>query len=285
MPADASPHPRRLRPGQRVGTVTRGTTNTNRLRRVDRWIAAHPALLHATDPFVVDLGYGASGVTTLELASRLAHVRPDVRVLGLEIEPERVRVARDQLARVHAGEAHFDQELDVDFAVGGFEVPVPGGARPAVIRAFNVLRQYDESEVAAAWALMRSRLAPGGLLVEGTCDELGRVSSWVGLGASGPRTFTVSLRRSGLELPSIVAERLPKALIHRNVPGERIHALLGDLDLAWRTHAAMAVYGPSQRWIASIATLRHEGWPIIGGPRRARLGELTLPWSAVAPLP
>lgn len=284
MPPDASPHPRRLRPGQRVGTVTRGTTNTNRLRRVDRWIAAHPALLHAPDPFVVDLGYGASGVTTLELASRLAHVRPDVGVLGLEIEPERVRVAREQLAAVRAGEAHFSASLDVDFAIGGFEVPVPGGRRPAVIRAFNVLRQYDESEVDAAWGLMRSRLAPGGLLVEGTCDELGRVSSWVGLGASGPRTFTVSLRRSGLELPSIVAERLPKALIHRNVPGERIHRLLADLDLAWRTHAAMAVYGPSQRWIASVATLRHEGWPIIGGPRRARLGELTLPWSAVAPL-
>lgn len=284
MPADASPHPRRLRPGQRVGTVTRGTTNTNRLRRVDRWIAAHPAFLHAVDPFVVDLGYGASGVTTLELATRLAHVRPGLRVLGLEIEPERVRVAREQLSGVRAGERHFPPGLQVDFAVGGFEVPVAGGARPAVIRAFNVLRQYDESEVAAAWALMRSRLAPGGLLVEGTCDELGRVSSWVGIGEAGPRTFTVSLRRSGLELPSVVAERLPKALIHRNVPGERIHALLGDLDLAWRTHAAMAVYGPSQRWIATVATLRHEGWPIIGGPRRARLGELTVPWSAVAPL-
>lgn len=284
MPADASPHPRRLRPGQRVGTVTRGTTNTNRLRRVDRWIAAHPALLHAADPFVVDLGYGASGVTTLELASRLAHVRPDVEVLGLEIEPERVRVAREQLDAVRRGATHFAASLEVGFAVGGFEVPVPGGRRPAVIRAFNVLRQYDEAEVGDAWALMRSRLAPGGLLVEGTCDELGRVSSWVGLGASGPRTFTVSLRRSGLELPSIVAERLPKALIHRNVPGERIHRLLADLDLAWRTHAAMAVYGPSQRWIATVATLRHEGWPIVGGPRRARLGELTLPWSAVAPL-
>ena len=38
-----------------VGSITRGTTNTNRLRRVDRWIAEQPALLHAVDPFVVDL--------------------------------------------------------------------------------------------------------------------------------------------------------------------------------------------------------------------------------------
>ncbi|MGI9822502.1 class I SAM-dependent methyltransferase [Agromyces sp. Marseille-Q5079] len=283
MPHDASPHPRRLRPGQRVGTVTRGTTNTNRLRRVDRWIAAHPAFRHAVDPYVVDLGYGASGVTALELASRLSHARPDVSVLGLEIEPERVRTANEQLARVRAGETHFDAATAVGFAIGGFEVPTPGDRRPAVIRAFNVLRQYDEADVPGAWRMMCSRLAAGGLLVEGTCDELGRVSSWVGLGPSGPRTFTVSLRRSGLERPSIVAERLPKALIHRNVPGERIHELLGALDRAWQVHAPMAVYGPSQRWIATSATLRHEGWPVIGGPRRARLGELTLPWSAVEP--
>ena len=80
-----------------------------------------------------------------------------------------------------------------------------------------------------------------------------------------------------------MAERLPKALIHRNVPGERIHELLATLDLAWRVHAPMSVYGGSQRWIAAVGTLRHEGWPIIGGPRRARLGELTVPWDAVAP--
>ena len=266
-----------------VGSITRGTTNTNRLRRIDRWIAAQSALLHATDAFVVDLGYGASGVTALELAARLAHVRPDVDVLGLEIDPARVRTAREQLAAVREGEMHFDAGLRVDFALGGFEVPTPGGRRPAVIRAFNVLRQYDESDVAAAWARMASRLAPGGLLVEGTCDELGRVASWVGVDASGPRTFTISLRRSGLDAPSIVAERLPKALIHRNVPGERIHELLAALDRAWRVHAPMSVYGPSQRWIATVATVRHEGWHVIGGPRRTRLGELTVPWHAVAP--
>ena len=114
-----------------------------------------PALLHATDPFVVDLGYGASGVTTLELAPRLAHVRPDVEVLGLEIDPARVRSARASSSRACApGESHFAADLRVDFALGGFEVPTPDGRRPAVIRAFNVLRQYDESDVAAAWARM-----------------------------------------------------------------------------------------------------------------------------------
>src|SRR6185436_11984259 len=105
----------------------------------------------------------------------------------------------------------------------------------AVIRALNVLRQYDEDEVADAWRTMIARLQPGGVLVEGTCSELGRVASWVALDASGPQTFTIALRLAGLEAPSIVAERLPKSLIHRNVPGERIHDLLVELDRQWAT--------------------------------------------------
>ncbi|WP_350349289.1 class I SAM-dependent methyltransferase [Agromyces sp. G08B096] len=266
-----------------VGTVTRGTTNTNRLRRVDRWIAVQPQLRRASDPLVVDLGYGASGVTAFELATRLRRARPDVEVLGLEIDPARVRTATAQLEALRAGRSAFPPDLDVSFALGGFEVPTPEGRRPAVIRAFNVLRQYDEAEVAAAWGRLTSRIAPDGLVVEGTCDELGRVASWVGLGASGPATFTLSLRLTALEQPSIVAERLPKALIHRNVPGERVHELLTALDRAWRVHAPWSVHGPSQRFIRVARTLRDEGWPVRDGVRRWRLGELTVDWDAVAP--
>jgi hypothetical protein len=268
-----------------VGSITRGTTNTNRLRRVDRWIAEQPALRLAVDPLVVDLGYGASGVTAFELAGRLRRARADVEVLGLEIDPARVETARAQLAQIRAGTTPFSPDLAVSFDVGGFEVPVPRGRRPAVIRAFNVLRQYDESAVVDAWARLCGRLAPGGLVVEGTCDELGRISSWVGLDASGPVTFSISLRLRDLDLPSIVAERLPKALIHRNVPGERIHAFLGDLDRAWRVHAPLSVYGPSQRFIRVAGDLKASGWPVLGGVRRWRLGELTLAWPAIAPTP
>jgi hypothetical protein len=259
-----------------AGRITRGTTGTNRLRRVDRWIAALPVLRAAADPLVVDLGYGASATTSNELRTRLAAVRPDVELNGIEIDPERVRLAT--LAALPG----------VSFRLGGFEVPTDDGRRPAVIRALNVLRQYDEAEVADAWARMTARLAPGGQLVEGTCSELGRVASWVTLDADGPHTFTISLRLAGLEAPSIVAERLPKALIHRNVPGERVHKLLLELDRAWATHAPLGVYGPVQRWQASVASVRDAGWPVLdrpplGGRGRWRLGELSVPWAAVAP--
>jgi hypothetical protein len=258
-----------------VGQITRGTTGTNRLRRVDRWIARHPILRGADDPLVVDLGFGASAVTTLELRARLARSRPDVEVRGLEIDPDRVARAQAQLAAAPVP--------GVSFARGGFEVPLEGGRRPAIIRAMNVLRQYDEADVAAAWARMAARLAPGGMLVEGTCDEIGRVVTWVEVGSDAvPRSLTVSLRLAELQDPSIAAERLPKALIHRNVPGERVHDLLTALDREWERAAGHATFGPVSRWRAALEALHAAGWPLLGRSRW-RLGEVGVPWHAVAP--
>jgi SAM-dependent methyltransferase len=261
-----------------VGRATRGTTGHNRLRRVDRWIARHPALRRTDDPLVVDLGFGASGVTTFELAARVRRARADAEVRGLEIDPERVARAREQLAQLSPAEAS-----GVSFARGGFEIPLPAGRRAAVIRAMNVLRQYDEADVADAWHRMASRLAPGGILVEGTCDEIGRIVTWVEVGAdAAARSLTLSLRLSGLEQPSVAAERLPKALIHHNVPGERVHGLLAALDDEWRRAAAVAPFGPVHRWRTALAALAASGWPVMTRSRW-RLGELTVPWSAVAP--
>lgn len=254
-----------------IGSITRGTTGTNRLRRVDRWIAASPALRRAVDPLVVDLGYGASATTSLELHERLARVRPGVEVIGIEIDPARVALA-SKSARP-----------GVSFRLGGFEVPLPTGRSATVIRALNVLRQYDESHVLENWHRMVHRLQPGGLLVEGTCNEVGRVASWVDVSAHGPASLTIALHLASVERPSVVAERLPKVLIHRNVAGERVHDYLLALDRAWQVHAALGVYGPSQRWIAVAETLKADGWPVLGGRSRWKLGELTVAWDAVAP--
>jgi hypothetical protein len=256
-----------------VGAPTRGTTNPNRLRRVDRWIAAAPApsrlLRAAAEPLVVDLGYGASPVTTVELARRLRRVRPDVRVLGLELDPVRVAVARSAAAPPF-----------LDFRRGGFEL---AGTRPVLVRAFNVLRQYAEDEVAGAWGLMLDSMPAEGLLVEGTCDEIGRRSTWVLVSASGPVSLTLSMRLAGLDRPSAIAERLPKALIHRNVPGERVHELLSSLDSCWAAAAPHQAFGVRSRWLETVRQLAARGWPVLGPPSRIRLGELTVPWAAVAP--
>lgn len=228
-------------------------------------------------PVVVDLGYGAHPVTTLELRQRLATVRADVQVVGLEIDQERVSAATP-----HA------TPPALTFALGGFEIPLPGGSPAHLVRAFNVLRQYDEEQVLPAWSRVVSRLAPGGALVEGTCNELGRLGSWVDVrrgddGLPLPRSLTLSWRLADVERPSVVAERLPKALIHRNVPGERVHDLMTELDDAWARAAGHAAYGQRQRFLATVADLRDRGWPVLGTRARWRLGELEVAWDAVAP--
>lgn len=252
-----------------LGLPTRGTTNPNRLRRMDNWITATlgSALRAASDPLVIDLGYGATPITAVEMISRLSRIRPDVRVLGLEIDPARVAAA---LPAADPPRLTFER--------GGFEY---AGHRPALVRAANVLRQYDEPAALAAWGTMRAGLADGGLIVEGTCDEIGRRCAWVLLDPAGPRTLTLATKVDDLDRPSELAERLPKALIHRNVPGQPIHALLRDLDAAWAAAAPLRTFGARQRWTAAVQSVATD-WPVRVG--RAKHGELTVEWSAVAPV-
>ncbi|SOD94350.1 class I SAM-dependent methyltransferase [Blastococcus haudaquaticus] len=275
--ASLPPSPQRKAPrlaagrARALGLPTRGTTNANRLRRVDRWLLATqvPRLRDSARPLVVDLGYGSSAVTTLELVERLGPEVDRLEVVGLEIDP----------ARVAAVEADRDPPR-VDFRVGGFEL---AGLQPVLVRAFNVLRQYDEESAARAWETMRAGLGPGGLLVEGTCDEWGRRSAWVALDADGPLTLTLATRVADIATPSDLAERLPKALIHHNVPGQPVHDFLRAFDAAWAGAAGLSAFGPRQRWVAAVESLAERGWPMVGSSRRWRHGEVTVRWSAVAP--
>ncbi|MEY4493876.1 MAG: hypothetical protein RL355_1225 [Actinomycetota bacterium] len=255
-----------------VGDITRGTTNPNRLRRVDRWVLHQvcSTIRKSEDPLVVDLGYGSLPVTTKEMFDRLRkHVRPDVEVVGIEIDPDRVV------------EAKPIEQPGLSFKYGGFEIPT-GDRKPIMIRAFNVLRQYDESEVLEAWQTMTNRLAPNGYLVEGTCDEIGRRSVWVSLraGQSEPETITFSTHIGSLDKPSDLAPRLPKVLIHRNVPGEKIYEFLQAFDRAWLSQSGLIPFGSRQRFVAAVEQLALQ-YPILDNKVRWRLGEVTVPWHVV----
>lgn len=252
-----------------LGVPTRGTTSPNRLRRNDNWITSSPLVAPALagTPLVVDLGYGASAITAIELFDRLREKGWAASVLGMEIDPARVEAAlpfaRDGL----------------EFAVGGFEF---AGQQPNLVRAMNVLRQYPESDAAAAWRTMCAGLAPGGLLIEGTCNEIGRIGAWVLLDAAGPRSLTFVCAPEHLDTPATFAERLPKSLIHHNVPGMAIHELLRDFTAAWATAAPVAVFGPVQRFAAACESLA-ERWPVLDGRTAHRRGYLTVDWACVAP--
>ncbi|MEN9741751.1 MAG: hypothetical protein RIR66_707 [Actinomycetota bacterium] len=255
-----------------VGDITRGTTNPNRLRRVDRWVLHQvcSTIRKSQVPLVVDLGYGALPVTTKEMFDRLRkHVRADVEVIGIEIDPDRVE------------EAKPIEQPGLSFKYGGFEIPT-GNRKPIMIRAFNVLRQYYESEVLEAWQTMTNRLASNGYLVEGTCDEIGRRSVWVSLrsGQSEPETITFSTHIGSLDKPSDLAPRLPKVLIHRNVPGEKIYEFLQAFDRAWLSQSGLIPFGSRQRFVAAVEQLALQ-YPILDNKVRWRLGEVTVPWHVV----
>ncbi len=259
-----------MRSQKPLGLITRGTTNPNRLRRVDSWITwKYGDALRALDSgLIVDLGYGASPITTLELAQRIRQVAPTTRVVGLEIDRDRVTSAKQ-----------FESE-QVQFREGGFELA--GLENPFLVRAFNVLRQYRESEVPGAWREMSKHLHPDGVILDGTCDELGRLATWLEITRAGPQSLTVSLRLPGLKDPIESAERLPKALIHHNVKGQAIHEFYQDLQRAWQSEAGVGVFGARQRWRAASDRMRAR-WPILSPRNRDRLGEITVDWRAISP--
>src|SRR5215216_4583006 len=151
------------------GLPTRGKTASNRLRRVDNFILLYePSLLTRTDglfadSMFVDLGYGFDARTTLESAARFRRVNPDLKILGVEIEKDRVEAARP-----YENEKTF-------FRLGGFNLPLSEEEHVRLVRAFNVLRQYEENDFAPAYERLAQYVLPGGLMIEGTSNPFGSV--------------------------------------------------------------------------------------------------------------
>ena len=253
------PHPRV--PKKPEGQPTRGKTASNRLRRVDNFILLYePALLTRTDglfadSMFVDLGYGFDARTTLESAVRFRRTNPNLKILGVEIEKERVEAALP-----FANEKTF-------FRLGGFNLPVKEGEHVHLIRAFNVLRQYEEKDFAPAYERLAQYVLPGGLMIEGTSNPFGSI--WCanlarkmenGLWKMEALVFSTNFRL-GFD-PEEFQTILPKNLIHHVVKGEPIF----DFFEAWKRSAAemsaTRIYGAKQWFIATAERLAERGYEI-----------------------
>jgi hypothetical protein len=243
------------------GQPTRGKTASNRLRRVDNFILLYePSLLTRTDgafadALFVDLGYGFDARTTLESAARFRRVNPDLRILGVEIEKDRVEAARP-----YADEKTF-------FRLGGFNLPLIEGEHVRLIRAFNVLRQYEEKDFAPAYERLAQYVLPGGLMIEGTSNPYGSIwcANLVRKAETGDWRFEALVFntnfRPGFDITDFQAV-LPKNLIHHIVPGEPIY----DFFKAWKQSAAetsaMKTYGLRQWFMGSAESLAQKGYKI-----------------------
>jgi hypothetical protein len=243
------------------GQPTRGKTASNRLRRVDNFILLYePSLLTRTDglfsqSLFVDLGYGFDARTTLESAARFRRVNPDLPILGVEIEKERVEAALP-----YADEKTF-------FRLGGFNLPLKEGERVRLIRAFNVLRQYEEKDFAPAYERLAQYVLPGGLMIEGTSNPFGSIWCANVVRKEEPGDWRLEALvfstnfRLGFDLTDFQAV-LPKNFIHHMVRGEPIY----DFFEAWKQSAAetsaMKAYGLRQWFIQSTESLAQKGYKI-----------------------
>ena len=264
--------PQRYRP---QGQMTRGKTARNRLRRSDIFmlLTEGPLIRMQDEPgkpsFYVDLGYGFEPFTTLETAERLRSQNPRLQVLGVEIDPERVKAAEP-----------FADELTF-FRLGGFNLPLKEGEQVRLIRAFNVLRQYEESEWAAPIELLGQQLIPGGMLLEGTSNPFGSVWTANIIRRSQIPPYPVLhegfLFSTNFHMgftPDLFQPVLTKNYIHRMVPGEKIYEFMERWKTACRIQAPMRTYGLRTLFCAAAGELSAAGYAIDLRPQLLRRGFL-----------
>jgi len=295
------------------GQPTRGKTASNRLRRVDNFILLYEhTLLTRTDSLFadamfVDLGYGFDARTTLESGGRFRRVNPNLKILGVEIDRERVEAALP-----HADEKTF-------FRLGGFNLPLQDGEFVRLVRAFNVLRQYEEVDFVPAYETLAQYILPGGLMIEGTSNPFGSIwcanvvrkvsdvtpmdSTLANSARAGEnlelhksetlRSLGSFLRvtdqwklealvfstnfRLGFE-PEEFQTILPKNLIHRVLPGESIHDFFEAWKRSAKETASMKVYGTRQWFVASAESLAQKGYRV--NLQRKFLAKGYLVWEA-----
>lgn len=262
-----------VNPTRPLGHETRGKTARNRLRRVDIFLIRYaPDLLKRQEgkyksALYVDIGFGHQPITTVESASQFRKLNPDLPVLGVEIDPERVSAAQS-----------FQAE-NVSFRLGGFNIPLKQDETVRLIRAFNVLRQYSEEEVAKAYDSLLENLLPGGLIIEGTSDPFGRI--WAANlirkkdgGAADYEGLVFSTNfRWGFD-PGLFQSVLPKNLIHHMNDGEIIHQFFTDWKNAANTAIGYKQFGLRHWFMETAVLLEQEGYQIDTRKKFLRSGFL-----------
>lgn len=256
---------KRIRP---IGQPTRGKTALNRLRQVDVYIAlTRSAYLTGPSPLVVDVGYGAQAWTAIEMWERWLPFNPNLRLLGLEIDPERVAAAQP-----------YSQPGILDFRLGGFNLTdVLGSEKATIIRAYNVLRQYEEEAVTDALYKMAQGLASGGILIEGTSTPSGNIVAFdvyekVSNDALVHRELVFGTNFRQLVTPVHFQAILPKRLIHHmqdEGPAGFFEAWQQALVLA----KGMGQTGQRQQWQLAAHFLHQRfGYPVETRRRILRRG-------------
>ena len=223
---------------------------------------------------IVDVGYGESPATTIELAQAVRAVTPSLRVVG--VERKRGQAAFPQGGQVpnRSGKSSLSP-LPLELVEGDFTSCAALGPT-AVVRAMNVLRGYREEEVPAIHAALGAALVDGGLVLEGSTDTEGHV------------TVVHVLRRRRGQLvreallfhtdfsrgfsPWLFRDWLPRDLRRRATPGTAIHELL----TRWEAQAKGSA--PRARFLSSVqGIVEASPWELEHGFARWTRMQLKVP--------
>ncbi|CAF3353162.1 unnamed protein product [Rotaria sp. Silwood1] len=264
-----------------IGTETRGKTAQNRLRRVDNFIMMYcPYLIMSKEHFYVDLGFGHTPITTLESAKRFRRYNAQLPIIGVEIDNKRVRKAQQ-----------FADDITY-FRQGGFNLPLQVNTNTGhtetvnLIRAFNVLRQYDlELDCRTSHVFMCNYLNINGILIEGTSDPFGRI--WVANIIRKQTDHSLLIEalvfstnfRDGFNIVSF-QQVLPKNFIHRMTgANEMIYKFFEDWKISYEQvgKSMKNIYGIGLRQQFSV-TGKHlateYGYNIVTGKKFLKNGFL-----------
>jgi hypothetical protein len=224
----------------RIGQKTRGLTCENRLRQTDVFICMeYDWLIRKENAIFIDLGFGRYPTTTIETHRRLSAINQKAKVIGVEIDTERLL------------EAKRYEQPNVEFRLGGFNLPLKKDEFSTIIRCYNVLRQYPEEEFESAIKTMCHYLTKDGVILEGTSDQFGRLTAFNIFGRSND-----DIVKHGLVFgtnfnlpfhPRDFQSVLPRNFIQHVVQGEWIHQFFDDWTACF--YKVMSLRIPSKRQI------------------------------------
>ncbi len=235
--------------------AARARTRPGRLAACDRWLEVREADLlreprHGASP-VVDVGFGGSPVTTVELAARVWAIAPGCGVVGYEVDSARAEAA-----------VGASRGTALRFLRGGFQEVVRADPLARVIRVMNVLRSYPASESAPVHRLLGGALVEGGLLMEGTSDTDGHVlTAWLkrrrgdSLDTEGLLVFTDFARGFG---PWLFRDFLPKDSRRAVVDGSWLRAWFEQWERCWSEVRVSGTRSAAELFRLSLSGLSSE---------------------------
>ena len=209
---------------------------------------------------ILDLGTG-TGSVALACAPRIV---PDGHVLGVDISPEMLALARARASRA----AH----PNVCFAEGRAEaIPADGSSRDTVLASLSLMYVIDRA--AAAREIARV-LKPGGRLVAAVWAgperaDIVRLQQMAG--SFAPKPPVDSVGPGAMADPSTFLAQLADAGVAARVESEITEFAFDDFASAWTVLAGVTAAAiEPDRLEPAKAAVRAAMWPGGDGPRRFR---------------